>query len=378
MMSEIKPLHLGLVGPLPPPSGGMANQTRQLVRLLGNEGVKVEVIQVNPPYTPAWIGHIRVLRALFRLVAYVARLWSTARRVRLFHVMANSGWSWHLFAAPAVWVAKWHNVPVVINYRGGEAESFFQRSFRWVRPTLNKADIVVVPSAFLQRVFQKWAVPTVVVPNIIDMELFFPGGQQRGREASAQPHIVVARNLEKIYDIATAIRAFKRVRDRFPGARLTIAGSGPEEAALQGHVAELGLESAVVFTGRLENARMAELYRSADVVLNPSLADNMPISLLEALACAVPVVSTNVGGVPYIVEDGVSASLVAPGDDEGMARAVVGLLEDPVLARRLVEQGSRLAQQYTWPAVRARLFGVYQDISGVDSLHNHDCAKGGR
>ena len=54
-----------------------------------------------------------------------ARLWKTAGRVDVFHIMANSGWSWHLFAMPAVWIAKARNVPAVVNYRGGEAEQFF-------------------------------------------------------------------------------------------------------------------------------------------------------------------------------------------------------------------------------------------------------------
>ena len=105
-VARAKALRVGLVGPLPPPSGGMANQTRQLARLLAQEGMEVEIVQVNAPYRPAWIEHLRGARALIRLIPYLRRLWNAAGRVHLFHVMANSGWAWHLFAAPAVWVAK--------------------------------------------------------------------------------------------------------------------------------------------------------------------------------------------------------------------------------------------------------------------------------
>ena len=69
--------------------------------------------------------------------------------------MANSGWSWHLFAAPAIWVARIRGKPVIINYRGGEADSFFNKSFSWIKPSLSKADAIVVPSGFLEGVFRK-------------------------------------------------------------------------------------------------------------------------------------------------------------------------------------------------------------------------------
>src|SRR5215472_2658947 len=92
---------VGLVGPLPPPEGGMANQTRQLANLLAGAGLKVEVVQANAPYRPQWVGRVRVLRAAFRLFPYLGQLWRCAAHCDLFHVMANSGWAWHLVAAPA-------------------------------------------------------------------------------------------------------------------------------------------------------------------------------------------------------------------------------------------------------------------------------------
>lgn len=91
MTPEFQKFRVGLVGPLPPPSGGMANQTRQLARLLRSEGVEVELIQTNLPYRPTWIGKIKGGRAFFRLVPYFFTLWVVAGRVDLFHVMANSG-----------------------------------------------------------------------------------------------------------------------------------------------------------------------------------------------------------------------------------------------------------------------------------------------
>ena len=229
------PRRVTLVGPLPPPSGGMANQTRQLARLLGEEGCEVTVVQTNAPYRPAAVGRVPVLRALFRLLPYLARLWRQVRDADVVHVMANSGWAWHLFAAPAVWMASMRGTPVVVNYRGGEAGAFFARQFALVRPTLARAREVIVPSGFLREVFARHGVATTEVPNIVDLAAFSPAAARlrRGRMSSS-PAI-----LEPIYDVGTALRAFAIVRERWPDATMTVAGSGPEREALERLAAEL-------------------------------------------------------------------------------------------------------------------------------------------
>lgn len=354
-------MHIGLIGPLPPPFGGMANQTRQLAGLLQQEGIAVTLIQVNAPYYPLWVGKVRGVRAICRLVPYLIRLWTSAKTVHVYHVMANSGWSWHLYAAPAIWIAWMRRKPVIINYRGGEAATFFDRSLRWVKPSLKRVQAIVVPSGFLQRVFDRYGFETVIVPNIIDLSRFSVRVREK-EEKTNRPHIIATRHLEPIYDIATAIRAFGFVRSAIPAARLTIAGSGPERASLENLVAELGLEEGVRFAGRMDNETIAALYQDADLMINPSLVDNMPISILEALASGVPVVSTDVGGIPFLVTHGESALLVSPGKPEVMASAVLTVLEDQILAKRLAAEGLELVQKYVWPNVRPRLLAIYRQV----------------
>ena len=347
-------LRIALVGPLPPPEGGMANQTRQLAELLSKEGARVTLVRVNAPYRPGWIGRLRAVRALFRLLPYVLRLWRASGDADLLHVMANSGWSWHLFAAPAVWIARLRSVPVVVNYRGGEAERFLQSSGATVVRTLRAANALVVPSGFLQDIFARRGVPSSVVPNIVDLERFRPGS------ASAAPlQLIVARNLEAIYDNATALRAFALVRKQLPDVRMILAGAGPEEGALRALAAELELSQAVDFCGRVERERMAQLYRGAAVALNPSRIDNMPNSVLEAMASGVPVVSTDAGGVPYILRNEVTGLMVSPGDAAAMAAAALRILQDGRLASQLRAAALQEVQLYTWGRVKERWAEVY-------------------
>ena len=234
-----------------------------------------------------------------------------------------------------------------------------------MRPTLRRATALIVPSGFLQEVFGRIGIGAEIVPNIIDLAHFHPNPSRLPGH-----HAIVTRNLEDIYDIPTALRAFAQMRRTHPDAMLTVAGSGPERFPL----CRRWLGSSVSrrrsgSPGRLDNERIADLYREADLLLNPSTVDNMPISLLEAWASGVAIVSTDVGGIPHMVEDGRTALLVPPREPAAMAAAALRILADRDLAAALRAAGLEAAERYTWPHVRPLLFGMYARAMGLPSLH---------
>lgn len=366
-MPAFQGLRIALVGPLPPPAGGMANQTRQLAELLRGAGAEVELVQTNAAYRPAWAGRLPGLRALFRLLPYLLALWRAAGRNQLLHVMANSGWAWHLFAAPAIWAGYVRGRPVLVNYRGGEAEGFLESQAGLVGFTMKRAALLLVPSGFLQAVFGRFGHRAEILANVVNLQRFRPAGDADGPQLGAAaalegPELLVARNLEALYDNATALRAFARLRQQHPGARLTVAGTGPEAEALRALAEQLGLAEAVRFAGRLDPEQMAAAYRRCRASINPSLADNSPNSVLESLASGVPVVSTDVGGVPYLVRDGETALLVPPRDPEAMAAALLRLLAEPELHARLRSAGLAHVQGYTWARIGPQLAAHYRRL----------------
>lgn len=352
---------IALVGPLPPPSGGMASQLQQLLAFLRGDGHAVELVQTNAPYRPAWVGGVRGVRALFRLLPYLWSLWRAAGRCDVMHVLANSGWAWRLFAVPAIRIGRVRGVPVIVNYHGGGADDFFSAAGEGALRDLRRADAVAVPSDYLREVFGRFGVAAAVVPNVIDTERFRPAPQRR---PPGLFHVVVTRNLEPVYDNATALAAFALAAPRLGNCRMSIAGSGPERARLEAQAAQLGVAERVTFTGRIDNAAMPGLYQSASVMLNPSRVDNQPVSILEAFACGVPVVSTNVGGVPRVAEDGRTALLVPPGDPVAMAQALVRVATETGLAERLGAAGQAESRRYTWPAARLAWLDLYRRVTG--------------
>lgn len=349
-----------IVGPFPPPSGGMANQCQQLIQLLKSEGIEVKFVRTNSPYQPMWAGKIPVLRSFFRLFPYLVNLWRTTPKVDVVHLLANSGWAWHLFSTPVILIGRLRGTPVIVNYRGGNADTFFAATPKYVLSMLAKVSMRVTPSVFLQRVFAKHGLGAVVIPNIIDLSRFSPRVPRAFGDA---PHIIVTRNLEPIYDIPTAIQAFMLIKKALPGATMTVAGSGPELANLQGLVSTLGLAGSVKFAGRIDNASIPSLYASADCMINSSMVDNMPISILEAFASGVPVISTDAGGIPDLVGRNVTGLLVPIADSDAIAREVLRVLQDADLAADLTRAALAEAQKYAWPEVRAKWLAAYVDAA---------------
>lgn len=361
-------LRIALVGPVPPPAGGMASQTRQLAELLQAAGAEVVHVPTNAAYRPAWVASLRGVRAGCRLVGYVRALWRAAGECQLFHVMANSGWSWYLFAMPVLLVGSMRSLPVVVNYRGGAAESFLRRHHVFVRWSLSRAERLVVPSGFLREVFQRYGFQAHIVPNIVDLDRF----RARASRTDSGARVLVARNLESLYDNATAIRAFASIRGQLPQARLVVAGSGPLADELRALAVELNLGESVSFIGRVDREAIAAQLQLADLTLNPSLADNMPNSVLESMASGVPVVSTNVGGVPYLLEEGRTGLMVPPADATAMAAAALRVLGDEALWQRLAQAAKAEVARYTWTRVAPLWNEVYR--AAVNKSQPRDAA----
>lgn len=344
-----------LVGPLPPPAGGMANQTAQLVGLLEEEGADVALVRSHRP-PPTWLASVRGVRGAAAAAAFLPALWRGLEGADLVHLVTNSWWAFHLYATPTVRLARARGIPVVLNYRGGEAEPFLAAHGRFALPTLRAAARIAVPSGFLADLFSRHGLATTILPNIVDLGRFTPGA------VVAEPVLLVARNLEPLYGIDTAIRAVALLHRRGIGARLIVAGEGEDAARLQGVAKAEGVTPFIRFTGRVDNRAMAALYREARIALNPSRADNLPNSILEAWAAGVPVVSTAVGGVPYLVADG-NTGLLCPVDDvAAMAATVARLHQDGDLYAGLRDAGLAAAGGFAWPSVRGRLLALYDEL----------------
>ncbi len=339
--------------------GGQAVQAARLLEELRQEpSIEVSFLPINPrlPGLLRRLQAIMFVRTILTSIAYVWLLLWRVPRYDVIHVYSASYFSFVLAPTPAILVAKFFGKKAILNYHSGEAEDHLAHWRRTAIPVMRLADSIVVPSKYLVDVFARFNLHASAVFNTIETDSFC------FRERSnLRPVFLANRNLESLYNVRMVLRAFAIIQHRFPAARLTIAGEGSERAALEALAHELNLRH-TEFVGRVPPERMPELYERADIYLNGSDIDNMPLSILEAFAAGVPVVTTNAGGIPYIVGDGETGLLVERGDYEAMAARAIRLLEDNAFATKLVRAAHQECRKYSWVTVRDGWLKIYHKL----------------
>ena len=336
--------------------GGQAIQANHLLaRWHSDPDVDAWLVPINPdlPGVARHLQRIKYVRTVVTQLAYWPLLVRELRRADVVHVFSASYFSFVLSPWPAVRVARALGKPVVLNYHSGEAPDHLRRS-RLARRTLGAVDVNVVPSRFLQDVFAGFGIAARAIPNLVELDRFV----YRERR-TLRPNLVSTRNFEPHYNVACTLHAFRMVQARYPGATLTVVGRGSQDAGLRQLAAALDLRH-VTFTGALPPAEMPRVYADADLYLQTPDIDNMPISVLEAYASGLPVVSTDVGGVPAMLTDGEHGLLAPAGDANAVAGAVFRLLEEPGLAHRLAQAARKTCDAYTWDATRPQWLDTYR------------------
>src|SRR6185436_537268 len=297
---------------------------------------RVALLPTNPRFPRALerLRGVRGVRTLVNQALYLPSL-LRLRRADVVHVFSASFWSFLLAPLPALLAGRAFGARVILNYHSGEAAQHLGRWGLLVHPWLRLADEIVVPSEYLQRVFASHGYRARVVKNVIDMRQH--GYRER---VPLAPRLLSTRNLEPHYRLDVVLDAFAVVKAQRPDATLTLAGSGSQGPKLLEKAERIG---GVTFAGRVEPAAMPALYATHALLLNASVVDNQPLSLLEAFASGLPVVTTATGGIAGMVTHGESGLLVPPQDAARMGAAVLELLADQELALRLARGARRVA-----------------------------------
>jgi len=255
-------------------------------------------------------------------------------------------------------VAKRLGKPLIFVLRGGDLPAFSRRHSHWVRRVLERCDVLVSPSGFLAHFFGEWGFDVKIIPNVLQIE----GYPYRLRK-EVQPHLLWMRTFHAIYYPEMAVEVLRTLREIYPQARLTMAG---QEKGLLESVKRLAarydLLGATRFTGFLDMSGKQREFPSHDIFLNTNRVDNMPVSVIEAAAFGLPVVATEVGGIPYLLKHEHTALLVKNEDVQGMVESVCRLISDPELCRILSDNGRQLAESCSWANVRSQWENLFANF----------------
>jgi glycosyltransferase involved in cell wall biosynthesis len=285
-------------------------------------------------------GHL--VLSPFYLGAFLARLvlMKLTHRLDVVHINLASRASTYRKLMIAG-LCRWLGTPYVLHLHGGDYETFWDSQPRWMARAISRmfdraARIVVLGRVWRAAIARR--VPTaadriVIVPNASGRPLL----PHRG--GGAEVHLLFLGRLIAYKGLPQLVEALDRLRD-LPGWRATLAGDG-DVAGTGAALAEKGLSARVSLPGWVDTDTVAELVASADILVLPSLIENLPLSVIEGMAAGLAVVASRVGAVEDIVADGETGLLVDPGDADGLTAALARLLGDPGLRRRLGEAAQR-------------------------------------
>lgn len=365
-------LRVAVVAPTLRWVGGQAVQADLLLRHWQDDAdVEAVFIPVDPalPRPLHWIERIPFLRTVVREPIYWLDLWRGLEDVDVAHIFSASYWSFLLAPVPAWFVARLRGAKTLINYRSGEARDHLRR-FRSGPFILERTDRLIVPSGYLVDVFREFGLDAETVPNLVDLSQF----RFRDRKP-LRPHLVCTRGFHRYYCVDAVVCAFAEVQKVFPHAKLDLVGTGPAEGEIRSLVEELNL-AGVNFTGVASRQQIGRCYDEADIFINASRLDNMPVSVLEAFACGTPVVSTSPESMRYLVEHERTGLLSDVGDANALAQNVIRLLTDPELAGRLAANAYEQSKLYRWSNVRRQWLGHYRSlISGNEEAGRESSGK---
>jgi len=311
---------------------------------LTERGYDIKVVSLDREIPPGMNAAILPRRGRFSYFTQASKAAAEARRFGpdLVHV--------HYAAGFGVWGRRAGIKPLVVSVWGSDLfqfpSNFANRII--IRRNLNAATHITATSRMLSDLVLKLA------PGTQDRISLIPFGVSIPTEITPMPpvnplKICFIKSHRPIYGIDVLIRAVATVRESFPDVQLNLAGDGPITAELQTLVTNMNLTDTVRFVGRVDHQQIQSFVAEHHLMAMPSHMESFGVAALDAAAVARPVVATNVGGIPEVVDDGRTGILVPPGDPKRLAEAIIKLGSDVDLINNMGQAGLRMVKdRFAW------------------------------
>jgi glycosyltransferase involved in cell wall biosynthesis len=250
---------------------------------------------------------------------------------------------------------------VVSLSRGGGLPELARKHPARVRQVLRWANVVTSPSSFLAERMADYRDEIRVISNAAEFSRY--AFQLRDH---VKHEMIWFRAFDRIYNPVMAPAEVRIEREQTPAATLLMVGSDKDGSLefVKAAARNDGVSDAIEFLDAVPKDRVPEILNRADIFLDTTSIDNTPVSVIEAMACGLCVVSTNVGGIPHLLEHEDDAFLVPPNDPNAMAVAVIRILEEPGLAGRLSTRARRKAEQFDWSVVLPAWEELFREVAG--------------
>lgn len=246
------------------------------------------------------------------------------------------------------------NVKYIAKLHGGDLPNRLQKSPFLCELLFINAYKISAPSAYLMKAFEvKYSENLIYIPNTIEIDKY----NFLKREFNS-PKLLWVRSFSKIYNPKMAIDVLYNLKKDFPNATLAMVGPDKENLIddCKKHASELNVD--VKFTGKLTKEEWVALSKDYNVFINTTHFDNTPISVIEAMALGLPIVSTNVGGIPFLLTDNENGLLVGDSDVDGMTNAILEIFNNEILREKITINARNTVESFDWNVIKQKWFEI--------------------
>lgn len=285
-----------------------------------------------------------------KLIRLVDMAWAVSRArpkdLVLIDVYSSSAF---YFAWLCGKVSRLRKVKYIAYVHGGNLAQRIDNNPNWKNRFFSDSSLIIAPSKFLHKAIEDRGYgPVKYIPNSIRVENY-----PFKSRSFVRPKLLWVRSFAKAYNPQMAIKVLAEISKWFPEAELCMVGpdKGNKEECIA-FAASLGLLNRIQFTGMLTQIEWIEKSKEYDLFINTTNFDNTPVSVIEAMALGMPVISTNVGGIPFLLTDKINCLLVEKNDHVAMCNAIKSLMERPKSAISIANSARKTAEQFDWQKVK--------------------------
>lgn len=294
-----------------------------------------------------------VSRQIVAGVAYVKLLYHLLKHdIKAVHLHAASGKSFYRKRF-YIDLCHWFGVKIVFHEHSGKFKEFAEKKRPFVRKILGKCDVIVALSNTWKEYIHSIGFDNVVViPNPIE-----PPKMNPLRRDDTDLHLVFLGNIFEQKGIFDLLRAMEGLS----GVVLHIGGKG-DTARMQQEIRNFGLENSVVYHGFVSGEEKEKLFQTGDVYVLPSYSEGLPVSILEAMSYAMPVIASRIGGIPDIIDESKTGLLITPGDITALRAAIMDLLNDKEKRMAMGRNAEKESKKYLPPCIEKELKALYEKL----------------
>ena len=260
--------------------------------------------------------------------------------------------------------------PYVLTLHGGQLPEFAQKHPHRFERLISTASRVTTPSKYLHQTFQKYRPDIIYLPNGIDFN--FLNHQVRSH---AEPKLVWLRAFHYIYNPLMAAQVFHRIVTLYPNAKMLMLGPDKNDGSfdiVKSYCVANNLMDKITFTGSVPKNEVGLFLSRGDIFLNTTNYESFGVSVMEAAACGLCIVTTDAGELPYLWDDGVNALIVPKADAAAMSEAVLRILTEPGLSEKLSINSCRKAEEYDWSKIIPLWENLLDQVTNNQvSISNH-------